>query len=172
MNGKNAMKIQLKSGAWPNAIALNQETEELFCIDSNHKDIYKLNYDGSNKTVITIPSHDFSRPFDLDFIVEQDLLVWTDQRTDGLFLGKLDENHNVIKNIQKVSRSHTTLFGVSVISHKNQHPMNPNNCSGNNSCTDGFCLHIPNNSNGVQQICLNRYVGFNWAKSSAPTFNL
>ena len=171
MNGKNAIKIPLKFGAWPNAIALNQKTEELFCIDSNHKDIYKLNYDGSNKTVITIPSHDFSRPFDLDFIVEQDLLVWTDQRTDGLFLGKLDENHNIIKNIQKVSRSHTTLFGVSVISHKNQPPMNSNNCSGNNSCTDGFCLHIPNNSNGVQQICLNRYVGFYWAKSSASTFN-
>ena len=158
MNGKNAIKIPLKFGAWPNAIALNHESGELFCIDSSHKDIYKLNYDGSNKKVITIPSSDHSRPFDLDYIVEQNLLVWTDQRADGLFLGKLDENHNVIESIQKVGRSQSTLFGVSVISHKNQLPMTTNNCTGNNSCTDGFCLHIPDNSNGVQKICLNRYV--------------
>ena len=158
MDGKNALIIPVKRGAWPNSIALNRESGKLFCIDASHKEIFKLNYDGTNR--ITIHSNDLSSPFDLDYIVEQDLLVWTDQRADGLFLGKLDETHNVIKNIQKFGRSQSTLFGVSVISQKNQLAMKENNCSGNNSCTDGFCLHVPDNSTvgGVQQICLNRYV--------------
>ena len=158
MDGKNALIIPVKRGAWPNSIALNRESGKLFCIDASHKEIFKLNYDGTNR--ITIHSNDLRSPFDLDYIVEQDKLVWTDKRADGLVIGKLDENHNDIKYTQKVPRSQSTLFGVSVISQKNQPSMKTNNCSGSNSCTDGFCLHVPDNSpgGGVQKICMNRYV--------------
>ena len=133
--------MAVKTGAWPNSVALDVTSEEIFCIDAKYNEIYRMNYDGSHR--ITIPllgDESRRRPYDLEFLPEFSTLMWTDSEGKRFVTDQLNDNRNEIANSNSMYiTGNRHPYALAMISRDKQ-PFKRVNCS----CSNAFCLNIPN----------------------------
>ena len=142
--------MSLKTGAWPNSVALDVTSEELYCIDAKYDEVYRMNYDGTQR--ITIPlleGQNRRRPYDLEFLPEFSILMWTDTEGKRIMTDQLNDDRNKIENgYGMLYRNENSYpYALAMISRDKQ-PLKSINCS----CSDAFCLNVPNANSS--QTCL------------------
>ena len=133
--------MSVKTGAWPNSVALDVTSEEFYCIDAKYNEIYRMDYDGSHRIIFPLMAdHSNPHPHDLEFLPEISTLMWTDTKGKSLVTNELNyERNEIVDETSMLKNRFRVPYALAMISRDKQ-PFKRMNCS----CSNAFCLNIPN----------------------------
>lgn len=129
MDGKNRKSIITESVFWPNGLAIDYTTNQLYWADAKHNVIETALFDGSSRKKVI--SKGLPHPFAITIF--EDAIFWTDWHTKSITTASKTTGVGL-----RTIHSHLNFPMDIHIYHPQMQPKYPNKCGDNN----GGCAHM------------------------------